>query len=414
MLIVFRVLALGGIETFIIRLAKERFRQGLRTKVLLLTRRDQNDPEMLVELEKYAEIEWANDILYGGAIPIFSELCLVRPFKKNKIVKLLDGITHIHVCNGLYAHFALRIKLLLSNNVGVTIGIYHIKEFLWGDSVPYFEQLNRKLIFDVFPKEKIIFFSDNARLTYIENKYDVSRSTVFPLGVIDFQDGKLILNKTRKLQICSVGRLVGFKQYNLWMIDVVKKLLDRGYEVIYDIYGEGDLQLEMQEKIKNYGLSHIISLKGNLKYSEFNEKISKYDIFVGSGTAITQASALGVCSIVGLESFTMPLAKGYFCDHATEDFYFNGNVDELIQVFTLIEKYIQMHDEEKLNIKVKHLKIVDIFGMTECSDNFNKLEYSNFNYSLSQKKLIKYELSRLKSQLMKRLYKHHPLNFKYD
>jgi hypothetical protein len=49
-------LSMGGVETFYVRMAKERHRCGQKTKILLISPRSRSNPELLAEAEKYAEI----------------------------------------------------------------------------------------------------------------------------------------------------------------------------------------------------------------------------------------------------------------------------------------------------------------------------------------------------------------------
>jgi len=50
MLFIYGSLALGGIETFFVRMAKARAEIGMKTKILLLNNKERSNPELLDEM----------------------------------------------------------------------------------------------------------------------------------------------------------------------------------------------------------------------------------------------------------------------------------------------------------------------------------------------------------------------------
>ena len=56
MLIIYGAFRLGGIETFFLRLAKERFSSNLVTKFLFLSVRSQSDEIYIKQLEQFASV----------------------------------------------------------------------------------------------------------------------------------------------------------------------------------------------------------------------------------------------------------------------------------------------------------------------------------------------------------------------
>jgi glycosyltransferase involved in cell wall biosynthesis len=115
-------------------------------------------------------------------------------------------------------------------------------------------------------------------------------------------------------KIVSVGRLDKMKSYNIYMVDVVKDLLQRGYKVSYDIYGEGPLREEIEEKIRISKLEKHIHLRGQMDYRETEITLSDAFVFVGMGTASIEASMCGVPSIVAIADATEPLTYGFLQD----------------------------------------------------------------------------------------------------
>jgi len=169
----------------------------------------------------------------------------------------------------------------------------------------------------------------------------------------------------------------------------------------------------IQDKISRLNLVDNIHLKGQLIYSNFGKIITNYDLFIGSGTAIIEASSLGVCSIVGVESIQSPQSYGYFTSCA--DFDYNlGSLDiEKVPVQGLIKKFIAMAVSEKNELSKEHVDVMSQFYIETCSDNFEKLK----DYATLQEEFIVngffYEINTLFHKILKRILKSHPLNFKY-
>jgi glycosyltransferase involved in cell wall biosynthesis len=90
------------------------------------------------------------------------------------------------------------------------------------------------------------------------------------------------------------------KEYNLYLIDVVARLRQKGYPVRWTIFGEGGFAEEMKARISLLGLNEAIDLKGKLTYSQFAMAMQHAYVFVGMGTAIVEAALCGVPGVVAL------------------------------------------------------------------------------------------------------------------
>ncbi|MGE7689365.1 glycosyltransferase family 4 protein [Lysinibacillus sp. NPDC097214] len=73
-------------------------------------------------------------------------------------------------------------------------------------------------------------------------------------------------------KLLSVGRLSYPKNFGM-LIDIAKEVLVENPDWTWDIYGEGALKDELENKIKEYGLEKRITLKGQVNnlYSLYNE-----------------------------------------------------------------------------------------------------------------------------------------------
>jgi len=98
MLFIYRVLPIGGIETFFVRMAKERARLGLTTSILLLSEPKDSNPELLAEMKKF----------YGVAITLPGTKKLIGNLFLN-----IYPINHYYFSLKVVGSFILNIKICL-------------------------------------------------------------------------------------------------------------------------------------------------------------------------------------------------------------------------------------------------------------------------------------------------------------
>lgn len=419
MLFIYYALPVGGIETFFLRMAKERKAKGLITKILLFSNENQSNNALLNEIKLYSEVYFFNDFYFFPEI-VSKIFLLTSPLKKFKVNEMMRSIEHIHVSSGLHALVGNRLIKIVGRNLKLSVGFYHSEEFFWSakKKLPYFERINRFFILYDMPRSNLFLFSNSIINFYIKRHgMDLTGAQTFRLGVIE-RESHLNFNKnysknTSTLKICSIGRLVDFKTYNLWMIDVVNNLIIKGYDVTYDIYGDGELFKEIKMKIDRLNLSDNIKLKGTLPYSKFNEVVCNYDIFVGSGTSIIQASSCGVCSIIGIESMEEPETYGFFCEYSCIDYNVEHSNLKKLSVIDIIEKFIYMEVSEKNKLSKAHIDAVEEFYMDSCNKNFDHSGVVKIQAFKHANNYFYYELSRLYEEIKSKISKNSSLRNKY-
>ncbi|MCU7961487.1 MULTISPECIES: glycosyltransferase [unclassified Shewanella] len=410
MLFIYGALPVGGIETFFLRMAKERFNKNLSTSILLLAKPEQSNQELLGEMKKYANVIFSNDIFYGPSL-FCERLPLLMPIKQKIFLDKLREIDQIHVSDGMHALLGSRLAQQLEKNLPITVGFYHYIKYLWGgNKVAWHEKVNRNFVFNYLPDESLLFFSEGNRDLYLKHKQQkFEKSKTFRLGVIDKKNVILKKDLVTPLKIAAVGRLVEFKTYNFYMVDVVKKLIDKGIDVRFAIYGDGPLKQQIQEKINKANLQDKIVLKGTLDYSKFDLTVSSYDLFIGSGTAIIQASSLGVPCITGIENMIEPKTYGYFCDVWQYEYNLKGLDLPLLNVEDIIYDFVNGSKICRKELKERHNNCVDSFTNESCQNSMDILKniempkvFFNFNRWI-------YELSRVVDRINMRFNSSHPM-----
>lgn len=415
MLFIYGALPVGGIETFFVRMAKERFKKKLPTSILLLSKPEQSNDELLAEIKKYANVIFPQDIFHGPEL-LCRRLPLLLPLKRKKILEILKDVDQIHVFDGMHAMLGYRIAKELDRNTPITIGFYHYIKYLWGgDRVAWHERLNRKFIFNYLPEQSLLFFSDGSRDLYRKHKNKkFENSKTFRLGVVDKKNIVLNGTLTLPLKIVAVGRLVEFKTYNFFMVDVVGKLLEQGIDIHFDIYGDGPLRQDVQDRINKSALQDKIRLKGTLDYSKFDETIKNYDLFIGSGTAIIQAAALGVPCIVGIENMIKPRTYGYFSDVHSLHYHRKGLDIPLFEVSEIISNYVEMSESERLAIQQSHVDCIDPFTNESCQKSMDSLK--NIEMPACEFKFNRwvYEFSRVADRINMKFNPRHPRRTQFE
>lgn len=82
---------------------------------------------------------------------------------------------------------------------------------------------------------------------------------------------------SKRPKLCAVGRLAHEKGFDI-LVEAIGVLLEQGYEVICDIYGQGPEMESLDEQINKLCLSKNITLKGARE--DIRMLLPKYDILV--------------------------------------------------------------------------------------------------------------------------------------
>ncbi|HEY1395726.1 glycosyltransferase [Roseateles sp.] len=294
-------LPLGGIETLLVRLSTAMQRSGARVSVLLATRRA--DPGLLAELRQHASVAFLDEFLPPGPWrPIHAKPLtrFVLPLNVAALREWLGGAPDVcHAPDTTSLMFASRLATAV--DLGrVTAGVYHDREYLFEDTGNRYVDWGHSL-FRALPAENVVFFNETSVRVH-EQRFgrDFSASPVSPIGVdLDRWHGRTLGRRSDR--VISIGRLTPFKTYNTHMIDTIARLKATGLPLRYEIYGTGECEEALRQQIVRLGVEDLISLKGAIAYEHIQDVLAGALAFVGSGTALIEASAAGVPAIVGIE-----------------------------------------------------------------------------------------------------------------
>jgi len=287
---------IGGIETLIVRLLGEsRLSEDVSIDLLLY----QN-------CNKGALLESA--LSNAGAVKsytgYFNALLLRTPF--------IDGKYDVIYCMGWRSLLlGLLYRQKYQSDAKVCVGVYHPREFCWDSSLKSFAQRLMLRVFNTIPDENIFFMNKGAMEEHEQVLgREFANSPIVPLAI---NIPEYTINcKSKALRIVSVGRLVDFKRYNFFMLDVVKSLREKtGLDFEYHVYGDGDCMDELLNKVVAMELKEVCFFHGSIPYSKMHKVLEEAWAFVGMGTSLIESAACGVPSITAIESEDRPVTYGF-------------------------------------------------------------------------------------------------------
>lgn len=315
MLLIANVLELNGGTTFVLRVAREFYKRNQKIGVLVLV--DKVNAALEQRIRQYADIYYLKDFtrrIYGPLAN--TPLGVFAPVDFSKIATLLNSYNaHVHVMGVLGLLFIKRCLDAVEVEVRVSFGIYHQNEMMF-DGVPYYFARKAKELFASLPAESIVFFNEKNSSSYgafFGNDY--SMSTIVPIGIdIPMGTGAEVLGQAESSRIVSIGNLYAFKSYNRHVITLLPELKKIRPNLVYEIYGTGEYEPELLALVSSLQLESSVKFKGSIGYEDIPKVLNGALAFVGSGTAILEAAALGVPAIVGIESTEQPITYGLLSD----------------------------------------------------------------------------------------------------
>lgn len=147
----------------------------------------------------------------------------------------------------------------------------------------------------ILRRAKGVIFQTNDAMNYFPN--NIQKKSVVIHNPVYIKYGDYPIKENRDKRIVSVGRLNEQKNYSL-LIDAFSRICDDYTGWTLEIYGEGILREQLQEKINAYGLEDRISLMG--AHHDVIDRIYGAGLFVmtsyyeGMPNALMEAMCLGI------------------------------------------------------------------------------------------------------------------------
>lgn len=396
-------LSLGGIETYLVRISKKLFEQGCRLKFLFFS--NSFDPGLLSELKTYGDVHFFEDYVFGyqrfkNKSPL---LKLLLPLKSKKLNRdVLENLTHIVATDYNSVLFAGKITPN-NTNIKLLVGIYHINEFDFSlHRNWYFEKLCKKLMTSL-PAQNLILYNTAIQQRYIHMYGQrLESNEIIPLGIDVEKVQELWLGKQNN-RIVSIGRLTDWKRYNHSMIQVIKEFKEKGIFYSYDSYGDGKAREELEEMVEKAGLKDQIKYHHAIPYKEFTSVIKDSLMFIGAGTALIEASACGLPSLIGIENEMKAVSYGFLHD-TTGSSYQEQQLNLPYKNISSFITDLSTCTTQDYHIECKKAKDrAQFFGMEKAIKGFtNYLNNSeSFTFHLKYQQLIHVMVSMVWNKIIK-------------
>lgn len=287
----------GGVETWILRTVIHLGVIG-HAVTIIYPSKDGGDENYINEISKKAKI-----IFIESSHPIFLN------YRKDLQLENYDVV----FCVGLRA---LMISLVIMDeyrlNSKLVMGVFHPREYCWHSKYTRYPKLLGWTVLNCIPLENIFFMNHATAQAHTEcSGRDFASCPIIQLPIDIQRFRSMQRNKIIRKKIVSIGTINNFKPYPFSVIDTIFELSGKGYSFEYHIYGEGPLKEELLTYIKTKKLQNRVFIHGWLSYDRFSEPLADAFVFIGMGTALLEAAACGVPSMIAIESNIKPTTYGY-------------------------------------------------------------------------------------------------------
>lgn len=290
--------AVGGIETYCLRMCRELHRRGHQLDVWFVKPR--GNKALADEFRAVARVRFLSRIM---PVPV---LALAPPIPADCDLVFTTGRLSL-----IFGALAMRPKVCPP----LVAGVFSQWEYA-GVVDDYKSQISQKIL-DQIGWRNLVFCTEGCRTFHLKALGDrINAALVSPL-LVQLPQSNLPRPKRRKtepLRIVSVGSFTPFKTYNFTLPAVLAELRNAGIAIEWMIFGDGVERPRIERAIAEAGVADIIKLAGPLDYAHFADEVSAADLYIGAGTTLIEASALGVPSLVALDDNPEATSPGFFAD----------------------------------------------------------------------------------------------------
>jgi glycosyltransferase involved in cell wall biosynthesis len=293
-------LTVGGIETYVVRMARAYAKAGGTVSVWII--KHSYDVELLAMLQAVADVTFIASRF--TRYPIFA-----------KLPKIPHDVNLVFTTGRLSLLYAAQACAIHQRRVRLVAGVFSQWEYVIDDGNPLF-RLSGQIIDQIGP-DNMVFCTIGSRRDHaavLGKRYNESYITPLLVDLPKVSPEVIHRRDGRPFQIVTVSRLVKFKTSNIQMPAIIRKLANAGHDVRWTLYGDGPDRTSVVQAITEAKIGHRVTLANPIPYSELTNVISKADLYIGAGTTMIEASALGVPSLVALDDNQHPTTPGYFAD----------------------------------------------------------------------------------------------------
>ena len=203
-----------------------------------------------------------------------------------------------------------------------------------------------KLIDPKFYK-KLMFMNPSIKQMTEQAIGERVNDTIFPMPM-DFCSKAKTLGNFQSRRIVSIGQLSHFRTYNYYMVDIMERLIQIDSEFTYHIYGTGQGEEDLRNKIADSPARDRIFMHGAFTFEDKKRALQNTFCFVGMGVSLIEAAGCGIPAITTKINDPLGLTEGFL--HQLPP-YESGDTlkedKELLSVEAQISKLLSSQKEYK-------------------------------------------------------------------
>lgn len=238
-----------------------------------------------------------------------------------------------------------------------------------------------KLIDPKFYK-KLLFMNPSIQKMTEEAIGETLDNAIFPMP-LDFCAPTKTQGNFQSRRIVSIGQLAHFRTYNYYMVDIMEKLIQIDPEFTFHIYGTGQGEECLREKIANSTARDHIFMHGAFTYAEKTRALQDSFCFVGMGVPLIEAAGCGIPAIAAKINDPFGVTEGFL--HQLPPYESGDSFAEASEQFSVqeqIEKLLSSETEYRKISKRDRLKANE-FESNHVMENFIKeAEAKNYSFRL--------------------------------
>ena len=160
------------------------------------------------------------------------------------------------------------------------------------------------------------------------------------------------INSSKEIRFCYIARLTHWKRQDL-ALEIISKLKSRGLNVYLDIYGKGETEKILKEKIRKLDLLEQVNIKGSIAHDRMPSILSQYDVSMFLYDASNLGNAMWEAALSGRLIFTRDTGKTSHIFNKDNAVLMSGS-----DTNKAVEQFISLLDR-KLNLPFNSRSAVD-------------------------------------------------------
>lgn len=350
-------LTLGGIETYCLRMCRALAGRG-------------HDPEVWVVKAHFD----------AGLLRSYRDVVPVRFLTRVSPVPLLPtapdapaDVDLIFTTGRLSLIFGA-LSLEKRDKARLVAGVFSQWEFS-GETDDYKSRISESILAQIGTRN-VVFCTEGCRTTHRAALGEaVDQSHVSPLLVDLPEAGSNGPPRPpgEPIHLVSVGNFTPFKTYHFTLPAVVRDLRAAGVKLRWTLFGDGDELERVKRAVAEAGVEDVVTLAGRIPYERFHEEVGKADLYVGAGTTLIEASALGVPSLVALDDNPEATTPGYFCDRRgtyTSDL---AGDERLVTFADAIAAFAAMSPDERSDLRQRSIGAAATYSIARAEEEMETI-----------------------------------------